>query len=128
MGRVGGDDEDGGSDAGEQDREDRAARGLPDAALPPDEHPLQGLLLQDVPHRPLRQIILRRRHRDARARPIPDRRRRRRESRRGREGEGGVRWRRNRAMRGSDRRNDEEPRGREIRRWFRPPMGGDGAR
>lgn len=56
VGRVGGDDEDGGSDGGEQDREDRAARGLPDAALAADEHPLEGLLLQDVLHRRLRQI------------------------------------------------------------------------
>lgn len=48
--RVGGDDEDGGTNPSEKDREDRATGGLADAALPPDENPLERILIQDILH------------------------------------------------------------------------------
>lgn len=45
---VGGDDENGGSDLGEEDGEYGATGGFADAALAADEHPLQALLFQNV--------------------------------------------------------------------------------
>lgn len=53
---VGGDDEHGLADPGEEDGEDGAAGGLADAALAADEDPLEGLLVQEVPHRGLRRV------------------------------------------------------------------------
>ncbi|PKI56929.1 hypothetical protein CRG98_022664 [Punica granatum] len=54
VGGVGGDDEDRGTKPSEKDRQDRAAGGLADAALSPDEHPLEGVLVHDwVPTTPI---------------------------------------------------------------------------
>jgi hypothetical protein len=70
VGGVGGDDEHRLANGGEEDGEDRAARGLPDAALAADEDPLEGVLLEEVPHRGLWHVasVHRRRGRHA---PIP---------------------------------------------------------
>jgi len=53
---VGGDDEHGLADGGEEDGEDGAAGGLADAALAPDEDPLEGVLVEEVLHRGLRRV------------------------------------------------------------------------
>lgn len=72
MGGVGGDDEDGLASGGEEDGEDGAARRLPHPALPPDEHPLEALLLQEVPHRRVRHraVAAAVRHRSPRSRAV----------------------------------------------------------
>lgn len=72
MGGVGGDDEDGLAGGGEEDGEDGAARRLPHPALPPDEHPLEALLLQEVPHRRVRHraVAAAVRHRSPRSRAV----------------------------------------------------------
>lgn len=48
MSRVGGDDENGGSNTGETNCEDRTASRLPDTSFPSDENPFKRLLVQDV--------------------------------------------------------------------------------
>ena len=53
---VGGDDEHGLADGGEEDGEDGATGGLADAALAPDEDPLEGVLVEEVLHRGLRRV------------------------------------------------------------------------
>jgi hypothetical protein len=89
VGGVGGDDENGLTGGGEEDGEDGAARGLPDAALAANEDPLEGVLLEEVPHRRLRHVASVH-HRRGRHAPIPgDDRRARGEMRSG----DGRRWR-----------------------------------
>jgi hypothetical protein len=70
VGGVGGDDEHGLAGGGEEDGEDGAAGGLADAALAADEDPLEGVLVEEVPHRGLRRVAGVHHHRGRHA-PIP---------------------------------------------------------
>jgi len=53
---VGGDDEDGGANGGEENGENRTACGFADAAFAADEDPLESLLFQNVLNRCLNLI------------------------------------------------------------------------
>lgn len=55
---VGGDDEHGRADPGEEDGEDGAAGSLADAALPADEDPPEGLLVEDGLQRGLEGVVV----------------------------------------------------------------------
>ena len=56
MSGVGGDDEDGGANAGEENGENRTACRFANAAFATDEDPLQSLLFQNVLNRSLNLI------------------------------------------------------------------------
>lgn len=56
--RVGGDDENGATNAGEKNRDNGATCGLADAAFASDEDPLESLLAEYVLQRPFRQVQL----------------------------------------------------------------------